>query len=261
MKTKIKKPSFKETVAITTMDLDNAKFNAQRIGPMDFLDLRKADYGKNFRMPTIGELIPLVYDSLENKNYETAKNVIQTLEAEHLIGNTGILYTKKGMFVQDNPNIRSGKISMSQKALEKKLGSHEEKGVVFSDDKSIRFTPYGFKEGEQTSSQLSVNPGIIAIVNGQENAEMLGSSAEHYELPLCFRSLENFNSSKVRGLEFYLYHYSYRNLRELYLVSEYPIEEIYGSSFGMLGKDAKGVKLKKQTITNKKNWKRLENQI
>ncbi|MEK6897710.1 MAG: hypothetical protein AABW93_04250, partial [Nanoarchaeota archaeon] len=96
------KPTFKEIVAVTTIELDDGLvFNAQRVGPMNFLGLRQADYGQGFRMLTMPELVHLVHASLENKGYETAKNVIKTLKDYWLTGNTGILYVPKGMFVQD----------------------------------------------------------------------------------------------------------------------------------------------------------------
>jgi len=171
-------PSFEET-EVPTVDLKDIgfKFNTQVIGPMNFIGLRNANYGYKFRMSTIPELIPLVHVSLENKQYNFAKHVIDTIQAfathPWLMGNTGIHYTSRGMYVQDNPKIKHEKISMDEKILKNKLGSYEEKGVVFSDDRTIRFTPYGFKIKSQTPSDLSRNSGISALVCGQENAEKL----------------------------------------------------------------------------------------
>jgi len=200
MEKTIAKPSFKETVAFTTMDLDDVglKFNAQRIGPMNFYGLRKANYGKGFRMPIMPELVQLVYASLENKNYDTAKNVIKTLRDHWITGDTGILYVHEGMFVQDNPNLENRRISMNQKTLERKLGKHEEKGVAFSDDKTIRFVPYGFKRESQSALELSKNPGVIVLVGGEENAEKLARASEHYKLKPYFWALENVDSPITR---------------------------------------------------------------
>ncbi len=75
---------------------------------------------------------------------------------------------------------------MDQEVLESKLGSHEERGVVFSDDKSVRFTPYNFKRDTQTPLELSTNTGIIALVSGEENAEKLAKASE------CYRNKPNF---------------------------------------------------------------------
>ena len=74
MQQTIRKPSFREVVAVTTMNLDDLGFifNAQRVGPMNFNALRNADYGRSFRMSTFPKLIPLVHASLENEGYEMA---------------------------------------------------------------------------------------------------------------------------------------------------------------------------------------------
>ena len=201
MKNTITKPTFREVVAVTTMELPdvNLIFNAQRIGPMNFNDLRNADYGKGFGMPIASELVPLVYASLENKEYETAKNVIKTMKDYWLTGDTAVYYLPEGMFVQDNPRMENGKIiTPNYKTLENKLGKHEERGVVFSDDKSIRFTPYNYKRESQSALELSKNTGVIALFGGEENAEKLAMSSEHYNLKPYFWALFNVNSPETR---------------------------------------------------------------
>ena len=196
----ITKPRFEEIKAITTINLpdDELVFNAQRVGPMNFAGLRQADYGLGFRMPIMPELVPLVYACLENNEYKTAKDVIKTLRSNWLTGNTGILYVPKGMYVQDNPELKDGRISMNQKVLEKRLGKNEEKGVVFSDDKTIRFTPYNYKRKSQSSLDLSKNTGIVALVGGEENAEKLAKVSEHYKMNPYFWAMENVDSPQTR---------------------------------------------------------------
>ncbi len=173
-------------------------YKTQRIGPMTFRNLRNADYGTGFRMPTMPELVSLVYASLENRNYGGAKEVIKTLKNHWIAGNTGILYTPEGMYVQDNPNMEDGGISMNQKVLEGKLGRHQEKGVLFSNDRSIRFTPYNYKTESQSSLEFSQNSGIIALIGGEENAEKLTKASEHYCSNPYFLALDKPTSPEVR---------------------------------------------------------------
>ena len=200
MEKTITKPSFREVVAVTTMNLDDSglSFNAQRVGPMNFAGLRQADYGQGFRMPTMPELVHLVYASLENRDYSTAKNVVQTLRQNWLTGNTGILYTKKGMYVQDNPEMKDGRIIMNEKTLAERLGSQEVKGVTFSDDLSVRFTPYGFKRESQTISELAENSGVIAFAGGEEEAEALAKSSKHYKQNPHLWALDKQDSPQTR---------------------------------------------------------------
>lgn len=197
-KQKISKPSFREENGIIHLDDVGLSFNAQRVGPMNFYGLRNADYGDGFRMPTMPESVPLVYASLENQNYASAKNVVKTLRKRFLAGNTGILYVPEGMYVQDNPNIREGKISMDQKTLQNKLGSYEEAEVIFSDDKTVRFTPYEFNGESQSRLDLSRNTGIIALVCGEENAEKLAKASEHWKRQPYFWALSSVDSPQIR---------------------------------------------------------------
>ena len=232
----ITKPSFREVVAVTTMNLDDSDliFNSQRVGPTNFAGLRQADYGKGFRMPAISELVQLVYASLENQDYKTAKEVISTLQKYWVAGNTGVHYTKKGMWVQDYPNMENGRISMKEAELEKMLGEHEEKGVVFSDDKRVRFTPYNYKNESQSAFELSKNTGVIAFSGGEENAEKLAKASEHYRLKPNFWALFNVDSPQTRVAELGSYNFDSR------LVVNADFSEGVGSrySFGVL-KEAK----------------------
>ncbi len=193
------KPRFEQ---FTLMNLPGTEFifDAQRIGPTTFKVLRENDYGEGYRMPTMPELVPLVHASLENKKeYKMARNVVKTQKHHRITGNTAVHYFPKGMFAEDIPKMKSGRIvTPTFKVLEKKLGSHKERGVVFSDDGSVRFTPYNFKKGYQTPLELSINKGIIALVGGEENAEKLAEASEHYKTNPCFWALENVGSPITR---------------------------------------------------------------
>ena len=202
MEKAITKPKSEE---VTTMDLPDVglRFNSQRVGPTTFKGLRENDYGEGFRMPTMPEIVPLVYASLENQKYGIAKDVIKTLKKYWLTGNTGILYVPKKMFVQDKPERKDGRIFMDQETLEKMLGSHEEGGVVFSDDGSVRFTPCDFKRELQSALELSKNPGVIALVGGEENAEKLAKASGHYKASPYFGALKYTNFPIIRVADLY----------------------------------------------------------
>lgn len=206
----IQKPIFNERVGTPTiiaLPEFNLQFNDQRVGPTDFAGLRQADYGQNFRMPTMPELVRLIYASLENRrDYSSARNVVQKLREYWLTGNTGILFTQKGMYVKDNPEMKEGRIVMNEKKLEGKLGKTEVKGVTFSNDLSVRFTPYGFKRESQTASKLAKNSGVIAIAGGEEEAEIIAKSSEHYETNPYFRAFnEDSPQTKVAVLSSFIF--------------------------------------------------------
>lgn len=191
MKSVITKPRFEEVTWITTAPI---------VGPMSFADMRDKAYDGGFRISTMSELVSLVYASFENPEYETAKNVIKIFKNEWVPANTGVYYSPKGMFALDNPKMENKKIiPFDYKTLESKLGKHEERGVIFSDDKTLRFTPYNYRKGTQSSLELSKNTGIIALVGGEENAEKLARASEHYQVNPSFWVLSNVDpQNKIR---------------------------------------------------------------
>ncbi|MFH1589668.1 MAG: hypothetical protein ABIB43_03830 [archaeon] len=189
------KPSFKETVRHTTITLDDVglEFNVDPIFADSFSKLRKADYGEGFRMATAPELSLLLSACFENKKNNSAKKIIEDMgEAlyENILGDTGVYFLKKGIFFQDHPNIKNYKIHMTKRDLFDKLGSHEEGGVIFSDDGSIRYVPERKLEGQyhtlfhcllQTNEELAQNPEIIGLVGGIENAEKLSQTQNNLQ--------------------------------------------------------------------------------
>ena len=195
------KPSFREERKITTMNLDDVglSFNSQLVGPDNFVNLRKANYGEGFRMPTFGQLAHLVHASLENrKEYKSAQEVVDALRNYWLVGDTSILWTPEGMYAQDFPEIKGDRVSMNERTLKSKLGARQEGDVVYSDDGKVRFTPYGFKTGEQSASDLSRNAGIIAIFGIPEEAEAIARSSEHYKFNTNFWTPEEVDTPKIR---------------------------------------------------------------
>lgn len=199
MTEKITKPRFEEAVGLTAMNLDGGlTFNAQGVGPLDFAGLRGVDYGQGFRMPTMPELVSLVHASLENKNIKTAKLVVDTLRQYWLSGNTGVRWIpNEGMYLQDNPELIDGRVFMDEKVLRDKL-SRDDNGISYSGDKSVRFVPYGFKVESQSSLDLTKNRGIIALVNGEENAEQLAKASQHYRKNPWFYAFGNVDSPQTR---------------------------------------------------------------
>ncbi|MBL7147355.1 MAG: hypothetical protein ISS82_00840 [Nanoarchaeota archaeon] len=92
-----------------------------------------------------------------NPNSDSLKNCIDNLYWKYLLhfnsnfSNVwcfnGVLPTSDGVIIQDDPNYQNNRIIMDEKDLTQRLGSREKNGVIYSDDGSIRFVPYGFEEG------------------------------------------------------------------------------------------------------------------
>ncbi len=227
----IQKPMFEEVIGVTTMNLPDfgLQFNANPVGPTSFPGLRSSNYGPDFRMSTMPEIIPLIYSSLKNQDKPAAKKVIHSLIERWITGNTATLYTSEGIFVKDNPEINHGVIVMNEKALETMLGSHEENSVVFSDDRSLRFTPYGFKRKHQTTSELAGNSGVLALVGSRENAEMLTEISKNYPQDPCLWTLDNRAESQIKVVALNTYDFVDR----LALISGNSVRDHVRCSYGV----------------------------
>jgi hypothetical protein len=184
-----------------TLNLPNSGliFSKEK-GGGTFEQLRKFNYGPGFRMSTIPELVQLFYSYFENEKYPADREVRCMLGDYFIAGNTATHYFNTGVFVEDFPEVEKGKIVTPNRGkLEKRLGRTEERGVIFSDDRLVRFVPYGFAIGLQSSLELAKNPGIIALTGSEENAEKLAEVARHYDMrfDLYFANNENLSKSGV----------------------------------------------------------------
>ena len=112
-------------------------------------------------------------------------------------GFTGIHYSK-GVFVLDFPDVVNNTAVMNESDLEKKLGSREEDGVVYSDDGLLRFIPYGFKTEEMKGKDLARNRLVIAMAQDREGAEKLADIADKHRKNPYLLALTSVNEPVTR---------------------------------------------------------------
>lgn len=136
---------------------------------------------------TFGEIGDLACATLQNPDREGFCEVAQLLSGPHwLRGFTSILYGIKGAYIQDYPVIEDNgvfnrRIHMREEHLIKRLESS---------DPNVRFVPFGYKTGEQSSRDLTENPFVIALVNGEDRAEELGETAKKIRKNCCLLSCD-----------------------------------------------------------------------
>ena len=146
------------------------KWTSKDVTLHNFLDVVNMDYGDGFSMPTLGELIPFV-----------SQNSGSLSVGVYLVGNTLTLQTKEGMYCVDRPVRANGRPVMDERELKAKLGSREEKGVIYSDDGLVRFTRPGFKQKKQKPKDLEKNRGLITILGSEKLASVVADIADEYE--------------------------------------------------------------------------------
>lgn len=194
-------------------------------GPDDYFSVQRGIEKAGLRVPTMAETISLAYSAWQNPNEKYSKEIIQLLKNGWFWGFTGNLYVpNKGVYIQDNPEVKSGIVIMNEQDLVKKLESG---------DDSVRFVPFGFQNGEISLRELEKNPYVQALV-GEEGAEKLGEVTDKYRKKLYLYSFKNVNEpiARVPALS--------SDWNDLRLnVSGYSGD---GYAFGLVGLEERGIK-------------------
>jgi len=133
-----------------------------------FINVRNALENQNLSMPTASQITSLVYSAFQEDN-KCSKEIIKLMKSNWLWGNSGILWTPKGVYIQDEPSIVNERVKMSEGELKNNI-----------EKKIVRFVPYGFKIGKQSTLELSKNGFIRALV-GEQGAYKLAEIADKHK--------------------------------------------------------------------------------
>ena len=131
---------------------------------------------------------------------------------------TGTLFTPKGAYIQDDPEIRDGILFMDRSDLEKKINAK---------DPGVRHVPFGYKVGEISPSELAENPYVIALA-GKEGVEKLAQVADKHLLKPRLWSFIPGIESLTEGSALFSRHTGRKF--EVYGDTEYAV----GHTFGLL---------------------------
>jgi len=182
--------SFRESIykiSFPTIELNKLIFNAEPIGPIHPFELGKVKCNKGFRLVTMPELVQLTCACLKNSRKENAGRLVEILQnylpGASIISNTGIFHADEGMYVQDNPEIRDGRIYINSKKLRTllKIKNTEEKVIISNQD--IRFTSEDFNcenFSDRSFVEFMKNPGASTVVGGQENLNWIVEASKFY---------------------------------------------------------------------------------
>ncbi|MEK6973998.1 MAG: hypothetical protein AABW41_02060 [Nanoarchaeota archaeon] len=94
----------------------------------------------------------------------------------------------KGVYVQDSPEVRNGRVVMDESNLVKKLESK---------DPSVRFVPFGFDIESMSPMQLAKNAYIIGLA-GEEGADKLAEVADEFKQKPYLWSFKSVNEPTTR---------------------------------------------------------------
>lgn len=147
------------------------------------------------KRPGSSETASLVYDAFQNPEGEYESEIRGILKNNWLWEFTGNLYlpkseeeVNKGVIIVANPQIVSGKLAMSKDSLTERLREN---------DPLVKFVPFGYKTGEQTTLELLKNPYIIARY-GEEGADKIAQIASNYKKNPKLWSFDSVNEEIAR---------------------------------------------------------------
>ena len=146
--------------------------------------------------PTSAQTASLVYDALQNPKGEYEAGILKILKDSWLVEFNGNLYLPKhngeeihnGVLVEANPTIENGKLVMNRKSLTERLKKN---------DPNVKFVPFGYAVGEQSTHTLAKNPYIIARY-GEEGADKIADLASKYKKNPHIWSFESVDSEIAR---------------------------------------------------------------
>jgi hypothetical protein len=170
----------------------NLNFKYPFFGPENYFKIQRQIKKAKLILPSMSQLVSLVYSTF-NSEVEHSEEIKQIMEHFLMWGFTGNLYIpNRGIYIQDNPEIKYGKLLMEESELVKKLEEN---------DNSVRFVNFGFEVGKMSPLELSKNQYIIGLV-GEEGADKLAEITGKYKIESYLWAFKKVNETlkRVSGL-------------------------------------------------------------
>ncbi len=150
----------------------------------EYRDVKDLIQEEGLQTPTMSQTASLVHEAFNSDDNKYSQGIKKIMKDACLWGFTGNLYIpNKGVYIQDNPEIRDGRVVMDESELVAKLEA---------DDETVRFVPFGYETKNMSASELAKNPYLVALA-GEEGADKLAEVAgKHKKIPYLwsFKSVD-----------------------------------------------------------------------
>ena len=160
-------------------------------GPDTYSGVKELIEKNGLSTPTLSETASLIYPAFVNdkeRKIEEFNDIKKIMKDRWLLGFTGILYTPKLIYIQDNPETKNGMPFMEESELVNKLGQK---------DSSVRTVEYGFEKDSISPLELVKNPFIIALA-GEEGADKLAQIADTFNFEPYLFALNRVTENQTR---------------------------------------------------------------
>src|SRR3989344_1899076 len=165
----------------------NLTFAHPSYWPNTYADVKEAIEQAGLKPATMAETASLVHAAF-NSDDKYSEEIRDIMKTGLLWAFTGILYTPKLGYVEDNPGTRKGMPYMDESDLIRKL----EAG-----DPSVRTFNYGYKTGKMPPIELAGNE-FVQVLAGAEGAEKLAEAAGKYSAQPYLHCFEAVSQPKTR---------------------------------------------------------------
>ena len=156
--TKEQSKGFEVVRGITIPHLDGKRtFVYPFEGPNNYQTVGKNLTSQGLYRPTMAEIVSLVYTAWHKPKGELESETIGKLKSNYLWAFNRLLWGKNGVYIADDNGddlLDARNLSNLEELLKKGLKAG---------DPRIRFVPYDFNVGEQTSLELSKNTFMIGL--------------------------------------------------------------------------------------------------
>jgi hypothetical protein len=152
-------------------------------------------------IPSSSETASIIFNAFQNKRGEYESKIIKILDTRWYWEFTGNLYLPKSnskinngviLDLKQRPN-KNRQFRMNKDSLIKKL---------YNDDPLVKFVPFGFKTGKQTTGELEKNPYVIARY-GEEGAHKIAEIASEYRNDPELHITDSFNGEVAKKATLY----------------------------------------------------------
>jgi|SRR3989344_1453710 len=186
----------RERVGLILLDVDHngeyLTFQFLFNGPETYAQVKEQIEQKNLEKPTMAQtasLVHAIFDS-DGRYFNEVKDKLNT---NWLWAFTGVLHIpEEGVYIQDDPETRYGLPFMKKSKLVRILEQETNKKV-----KTVRFVPFGYKDGEQTLRELEKNPYIVGLA-GEDGAEKLAIVAGKFKFDPCLSSFNSGDKPEIK---------------------------------------------------------------
>jgi len=200
-------------------------FVAPAFGPGTYANVGNQIIESGLAQPTMAQTAHLVHGTWQNPKEKYSSDIINKLKNNWLWGFNGLLYVpNEGIYVQDRPKIKDGRVVMDKNDLANKLGSK---------DPSVRFVPFGtFNREKQSSLELAKNPFVQALA-GEEGADKLAQVADKYKFKPFVWTIDKGNVNEPITRVASLYSYRDIDVVRLHVNGNYWGDYNVGYAFGV----------------------------